>query len=221
MYITKKINIHLFSDIPNMMASFKYKPTQVFKQLGVINNTRQIQQQSMASNSLKKEKNIIVFSEKRVVGYSPEQMFKVVADVENYHKFVPYCRRSVVTLRQPNRLSANLIVGFQPFFNLSYTSHVTLIEPFLITAVCKDVKIFDHLKTVWKFTPTKDGDPKACFLDFAVSFSFLSSSHSMVAKLFLDSIVRENVKAFLDRTEHECGPPSRKMIQKSVLVRKL
>jgi len=178
-------------------------------------------QHGMASNSMDKDKHVIVFSEKRVVGYSPEQMFKVVADVDSYNKFVPYCRRSVVTLRKPNRLSANLIVGFQPFFNLTYTSHVTLIEPFLITAVCKDVKIFDHLKTVWKFSPTKECDPKACTIDFAVSFSFLSNSHSMVARLFLDTIVRENVKAFIDRTEHKFGLPSRKMEQKSVLVRKL
>eukprot|EP00092_Neocalanus_flemingeri_P007436 GFUD01008032.1.p1 GENE.GFUD01008032.1~~GFUD01008032.1.p1 ORF type:complete len:205 (+),score=59.09 GFUD01008032.1:67-681(+) len=193
-----------------------------FSQLCIknINNAR-FMQQGMASDSAGKDKKVIVFSEKRVVGYSPEQMFKVVADVESYHKFVPYCRRSVVTLRKPSRLSANLMVGFQPFFNLTYTSHVTLIEPFLITAVCEDVKIFDHLKTIWKFNPTKDGDPKACLIDFAVSFSFLSSSHSMVAKLFLDSIVRENVKAFIDRTEHKCGPPSREMKQKSVLVRKL
>jgi len=185
-----------------------------------LNQARHIQH-GMASNSVDKDKNVIVFSEKRVVGYSPEQMFKVVADVDSYNKFVPYCRRSVVTLRKPNRLSANLMVGFQPFFNLTYTSHVTLIEPFLITAVCEDVKIFDHLKTVWKFSPTKDCDPKACMIDFAVSFSFLSSSHSMVARLFLDTIVRENVKAFIDRTEHKFGLPSRKMEQKSVLVRKL
>eukprot|EP00090_Calanus_glacialis_P018339 TRINITY_DN28445_c0_g1_i1.p1 TRINITY_DN28445_c0_g1~~TRINITY_DN28445_c0_g1_i1.p1 ORF type:complete len:203 (-),score=56.12 TRINITY_DN28445_c0_g1_i1:111-719(-) len=189
-------------------------------QLCALNHVRHIQQ-GMASKSSAKDKNVIVFSEKRVVGYSPEQMFKVVADVESYHKFVPYCRRSVVTLKKPHRLSANLNVGFQPFLNLSYTSHVTLIEPYLITAVCKDVKIFDHLKTVWKFSPTKDNDPKACLIDFAVSFSFLSSSHSMVARLFLDSIVRENVKAFIDRTEQKCGPPSREMKQKSVLVRKL
>ena len=185
-----------------------------------LNHVRHIQQ-GMAINSATNDKNVIVFSEKRVVGYSAEQMFKVVADVENYHKFVPYCRRSVVTLKTPNRLSANLNVGFQPFLNLSYTSHVTLIEPYLVTAVCKDVKIFDHLKTVWKFSPTKENDPKACMIDFAVSFSFLSGSHSMVARLFLDSIVRENVKAFIDRTEHKFGPPSREMKKKSVLVRKL
>ena len=174
-----------------------------------------------STRSKSDSKNVVVFSEKRVVGYSMENMFKIVSDVEKYPKFVPYCRKSKVTLRHPNRLSANLLVGFQPFFNLSYTSHVTLIEPYLVTAECTDVRIFDHLKTVWKFNPTKDRHPDACVIDFAVSFAFKSTSHSTIAKLFLDSIVRDNVKAFIDRAESKYGTPSRESKQKSVTINNL
>ena len=180
-----------------------------------------IMEQSLQRRYLSDSKNVIIFSEKRIVGYSMDKMYKVVSDVEKYHKFVPYCRKSVVTLNQEDRLSANLVVGFQPFFNLSYTSHVTLVKPFLVTAICKDVRIFDHLRTVWKFNPTKSNDPNACLIDFAVSFSFKSSSHSMIAKLFLDSIVRQNVKAFIDRAEAKYGAPSRESQRKSVIVNNL
>ena len=180
---------------------------------------QQIQRLSQSSNV--RDKNVVVFSEKRLVGYSMDKMFKVVSDVDKYHKFVPYCRKSVVTLKHPNRLSANLVVGFQPFFNLSYTSHVTMIQPHLITAVCRDVRIFDHLRTVWKFNPSPDNHPEACLIDFAVSFSFKSSSHSTISKLFLDSIVRDNVKAFIDRAQTKYGPPSRESKQKSVVVNNL
>ena len=165
--------------------------------------------------------NVIVFSEKRVVGYSMDNMFRVVSDVDKYHKFVPHCRKSVVTLKQDNRLSANLVVGFQPFLNIAYTSHVTLIKPHLVTAVCKDVKIFDHLRTVWKFNPTLKNDPNACVIDFAVSFSFKNSSHSLIAKLFLDSVVRNNVNAFIDRAQVKFGPPSRESKRKSYVVNNL
>jgi len=147
-----------------------------------------------------------------------EKMYKIVSDVEQYHKFIPYCRKSVVTLSHPSRLSANLVVGYQPFLNISYTSHVTLIPPFLVTAECKDVKLFEHLKTVWKFQPTKDNDREACLIDFAVSFAFKSSSHSTIAKLFLDSIVRQNVKAFVDRAETIYGPASRESKEKIGIV---
>ena len=43
------------------------------------------------SCSSRKNKNVIIFSEKRIVGYSKEKMFSVVADVEKYHNFIPYC----------------------------------------------------------------------------------------------------------------------------------
>lgn len=186
-----------------------------------ITKSQNVSRSFMIKRCLSEAKNVVVFSEKRIVGYSMDKMYKVVSDVDNYHKFVPYCRKSVVTLKQDNRLSANLVVGFQPFLNLSYTSHVTLIEPFLVTAICKDVKIFEHLRTVWKFNPTQSNDQNACLIDFAVSFAFKSRSHSTISKLFLDSIVRDNVKAFIDRAEAKYGPPSRESKQKSVVVSNL
>merc|ERR550534_2298957 len=107
-----------------------------------------------------------VWNERRVVGYSCDQLFSVVSQVEKYQEFIPYCKKSVVTLRKDSSLSANLVVGYQPFFNISYTSHVTLIKPYLVTAVCKDMKLFDHLHTVWKFTPEPD-NPSLTLVDFA------------------------------------------------------
>lgn len=182
---------------------------------------RSLSHKAFPSSSSDRSTSVVMYSEKRLIGYSCDQMYQVVSDVGSYYQFIPYCRRSVVTLQKPGHLSANLMVGFQPFFNLAYTSHVTMISPHLVTAVCRDVKIFDHLHTVWKFNPTTDGDPAACEIDFAVSFAFISNSHSYVARLFLDSVVKDNVKAFIDRAETLFGPPSRAMNQKSVMVKKL
>ena len=48
--------------------------------------------------------------------YSPEQLFEVVADVEDYHNFVPWCQRSVVVTRhRSGRFDAELEVGFKVF----------------------------------------------------------------------------------------------------------
>ena len=46
--------------------------------------------------------------------YSPQQMFDVVAAVEHYSEFVPWCQRSKVVRRVgADRLEAELEVGFQ------------------------------------------------------------------------------------------------------------
>lgn len=48
--------------------------------------------------------------------YTPEEIYDVVAAVEHYHEFVPWCVRSVITARRPpNYLEAELEVGFQMF----------------------------------------------------------------------------------------------------------
>ena len=48
--------------------------------------------------------------------YSPDQLFEVVADVEDYGKFVPWCQQSVIVQRYaPHRFDAELEVGFKVF----------------------------------------------------------------------------------------------------------
>lgn len=46
--------------------------------------------------------------------YSMDQMFEVVADVENYFKFVPFCKKSMVYNKKEKSLSADLVIGFPP-----------------------------------------------------------------------------------------------------------
>ena len=68
------------------------------------------------------------------------------------------------------------MIGFPPVFGESYRSHVSLFAPNLVTAVSTDLKLFRHLKSVWKFDDSKDvsDSSKTCLVDFAVSFQFRS-----------------------------------------------
>ncbi|CAN0485491.1 unnamed protein product, partial [Hapterophycus canaliculatus] len=52
--------------------------------------------------------------ERRVVPYSPEQFFEVVADVDNYKEFVPFCVDSrVVKVIDKATMEAEMSVGFK------------------------------------------------------------------------------------------------------------
>jgi coenzyme Q-binding protein COQ10 len=64
--------------------------------------------------------------ETKVVPFSPEEMYDVVADVDKYHEFLPFCVESRV-LRQPNEnvMEAALKIGFKVFTE-SYTSRVIM-----------------------------------------------------------------------------------------------
>jgi coenzyme Q-binding protein COQ10 len=67
--------------------------------------------------------------ETKIVPFSPEDMYDVVADVDRYREFLPFCVDSKV-LRRPNDnvMEASLRIGFKVFTE-AYTSRVIMKRP--------------------------------------------------------------------------------------------
>ena len=98
------------------------------------------------------------FSSRKIVrNVTPSQLFAIVADVNKYHEFLPFCRRSRVTNRiDKDRFEAELEIGFK-VFNEKYTSKVTLDAPRKVVAEDKSHEedgggtLFEKMRTVWRF----------------------------------------------------------------------
>ncbi|KAL8261160.1 hypothetical protein R6Q59_025209 [Mikania micrantha] len=145
-----------------------------------------------------------VHEEKRVMGYSPEQLFAVVAAVDMYQDFLPWCQRSdIVQRHSDSSFDAELEIGFK-FLVESYVSHVQLVKPKMIKTTSSQSSLFDHLINVWEFNPGPV--PGTCDLHFFVDFKFQSPLYSQMASLFFKEVVTKIVSSFSDRCRLIYGP---------------
>lgn len=140
-------------------------------------------------------------AESRIVQYTPEQLFDLVADVDRYPRFLPWCVASRVRSRSDTLLVADLTIGFGPFRE-SFTSRVTLDRPSRVTVKYENGP-FRYLNNQWDFTPRGNGTEVAFFVDFEFRSRILQAAIGVV----FNEAVRRMVNAFLKRARDVYGPP--------------
>lgn len=155
----------------------------------------------------------VLFHDFRIVGWSPDEIYSVVMNVAEYKEFIPYCIKSPVVSQHSTKrhdyMEAELEVGFK-YYQLSYTSKVdgstTLDGKKIVTAVCENKKLFDHLNMEWVIAP----GPKehTSTMDFNVSFAFSNVVYNTVASMFKSSVVDQMIPAFESRLREVYGEPT-------------
>ena len=140
-------------------------------------------------------------AEKRVLPHSPEQLFDLVADVERYPEFLPWCIGARIRSRRENVLAADLIIGFKGFRE-SFTSEVTLDQAALRIDVIYRDGPFKYLNNHWIFNAQPDG---ACEIDFFVDFEFRSRLLQRIIGILFNEAVRRMVAAFEARADQIYG----------------
>lgn len=136
--------------------------------------------------------------EERIVPFTPQQIYDIVANVDDYHTFVPWCNKSVVTRRVDDRnLIADLSVGFR-FLSENYTSVITLDPSRAVSADVPHSNLFEYLINDWEFEPHGQA---ATNLSFYVEFAFRNPIYQRVTDLFFEEVVKSMVTAF----ERQCA----------------
>ena len=141
-------------------------------------------------------------AEHKVLPYSPEQMFDLVADVGKYPAFLPWCAGARVKSHTETQLVADLTIGFGPFRE-SFTSRVELDRPHQIQVKYENGP-FRYLNNQWTFEP----NPKGCNVKFYVDFEFKSRMLQAAIGVVFNNAVRLMVNAFLKRAREVYGAPA-------------
>ena len=132
-----------------------------------------------------------VHNETKFLPYTPEQVFDVVADVERYPEFLPWCVACRITSRDnPNRFTADLIVGFK-MVREQFTSLVELWRPQSIRVTYLKGP-FQRLTNTWDFRAVPGGTE----VKFHLEFEFRSRMLQMLIGVLFEEAVRRMVAAF-------------------------
>ena len=143
-------------------------------------------------------------AEQRVLPYAPEQLFTLVADIERYPEFLPWCVGARITERRADLIVADLIIGFR-VFRERFTSRVSLDRPRRIDVAYADGP-FRYLNNHWVFEDV----PGGCRIDFFVDFEFKSRLMQRLIEVLFSEAVRRMVGAFEKRARDLYGARSAK-----------
>ena len=140
--------------------------------------------------------------ETRLLPYSPEQMFNLVADVSRYPEFLPWCLGARIREQQADMLLADLMIGFK-MVREKFTSKVWLDR----SARRIDVEYingpFRQLENRWRFRPDGEG----CNIDFFISYEFRSRALGLLMGSVFDAAFRKFSAAFEKRADVIYGTP--------------
>lgn len=139
-------------------------------------------------------------AEKRRLPYTPQQMYRLVADIESYPQFLPWCVAARIRRREGDVLFADLMIGFK-LVRERFTSKVTLDEAATRIHVQYTDGPFHYLNNHWIFQPDGDG----CEVDFFVDFEFRSKTLQKIMGVLFNEAVKRMVQAFETRADQLYG----------------
>lgn len=129
-------------------------------------------------------------------------MLDLVADVERYPEFLPYCQDLKVLrrLEAPDGrtiLTARMTVGYA-MVRETFTSRVTVDRERRRILVEYIDGPFRHLENRWIFTDT---DPGASTVDFSIDYAFKSRTFELLAGAVFDKLFRRMAESFEERAD--------------------
>ena len=148
-------------------------------------------------------------AERRFLPYTPEQLFDLVAAIDRYPEFLPWCLAARIRTRTDELLVGDLVIGFR-MVREKFSSRVTLERPNKIHVVYTDGPL-RHLNNHWRFervAPDARHPTGGTMLDFHIDFEFHSRLLQSLMGVLFNEAVKRMVAAFEARAMQLYGASS-------------
>ena len=138
-----------------------------------------------------------------LIWYSPQEMYVLVTDVEQYPKFLPWCDRARLLTSEVNGMTAEIGIAFSGIHQTFTTSNTHVEGQQVIIKLVNGP--FSHLDGVWNFLPIGDGTQRACKVELTLNFSFDNVILGKLVGPVFDKIAGSLVDAFVKRASQVYG----------------
>ncbi len=142
-----------------------------------------------------------LISRNALVPYSVEEMYRLVADIESYPEFLPWCRATEVLERNDDQVRASIEIARgalnKTFTTLNRMQKNKVIEMRLLKGP------FKHLEGFWRFDALKD--ESACKISLDMDFEFESKLVAFAMGSIFNQIANTMVDAFSKRAVEVYG----------------
>jgi ribosome-associated toxin RatA of RatAB toxin-antitoxin module len=139
---------------------------------------------------------MIVVDRSALVGHAAQEMYSLVADVESYPLFLPWCDRVVVSVNEPARTVATLRINFrglkQEFTTENLNQPGARIDIRLVSGP------FRSLEGSWLFTRLSE---KGCKVELSLRYEFASTLIEKAVGPVFHHIADSFVDAFVRRAD--------------------
>lgn len=136
-----------------------------------------------------------------LVPYSAAQMFDLVADVDRYPEFMPWCGGSEVAWRDEHGMQASVTISLaglkQTFTTRNIHEYPSLIKLTLVDGP------FSALTGQWQFLALSD---TACKVVFTLEYEFSSRTLEKLIGPIFNRIANSFIDSFTQRAEACYGP---------------
>ena len=139
-------------------------------------------------------------SKNALVSYSPEQMFKLIDDIEAYSDFLPWCAKATEISRDEKNVEASILISHsglnKEFTTQNKNTAYEKIEMHLVNGP------FKNLDGVWLFEPLGE---TACKISLNLEFEFSSKIITISLGPVFSKIANSLVDAFIKRADSVYG----------------
>jgi ribosome-associated toxin RatA of RatAB toxin-antitoxin module len=138
-----------------------------------------------------------------LIWYSPQEMFALVTDINQYPRFLPWCDQARIVQQEASGMVAEVGILFSGV-RQSFTTRNTHVQPQRISMELVQGP-FSKLQGQWNFLSLGDGSQRACKVEFTLQYGFDNATLAKLVGPVFDKIASSLVDAFVKRAQQVYG----------------